>query len=57
MNSVKKCISLPEETFDQLEWIRAHVLHAPTSIPLSQLIQMSISIAYFHELKKFAEKK
>lgn len=55
MNSVKKCISLPEETFGQLEWIRAHVLHAPMSVPLSQLIQMSISIAYFYELKRQQE--
>lgn len=43
----KVCISLPEETLLQLEWIRQNVLHAPESASFSGLIQMSIGLAYF----------
>lgn len=43
----KRCISLPPETLQQLEWIRQNVLHAPESASLSGLIQMAIGLAYF----------
>lgn len=46
--SVKKvCVSLPQETLGQLEWLRQNVLHAPESASFSGLLQMAVGLAYF----------
>lgn len=48
MAKVKKfCVSLPQESLAQLEWLRQNVLHAPESASFSGLLQMAIGLAYF----------
>ena len=47
-SKVKKvCVSLPEESLAQLEWLRKNVLHAPESASFSGLLQMAVGLAYF----------
>ena len=47
-SKVKKvCVSLPQESLTQLEWLRQNVLHAPESASFSGLLQMAIGLAYF----------
>lgn len=53
--SVKKvCVSLPQETLGQLEWLRQNVLHAPESASFSGLLQMAVGLAYFKYQKESA---
>lgn len=48
VTKVKKvCVSLPQESLTQLEWLRQNVLHAPESASFSGLLQMAIGLAYF----------
>lgn len=49
--SVKKvCISLPEESLEQLSYLSQQVFHSVGN-NFSALIQSAISCAYWHEIK------
>ena len=45
-------ITISDETLDQLDRLKTEYMHCGMHIPLSQLIAMAVSTAYFDHLYK-----
>lgn len=48
----KVSITISDETLVKLNWLKTEYMHCGMHIPLSQLISMAISTAYFDHLNE-----
>ena len=44
--------TISDETLDKLDWLKTEYMHCCMHIPLSQLIAMAVSTAYYDHLNK-----
>lgn len=52
----KVSVSLPQETINQMEYLRSERFHAPESCKRSQLLQWIVSDLYYREIKNLEPK-
>ena len=45
-------ITISDETIDQLDWLKTAYMNCGIHLPLSELIAIVVSIAYFDRLKE-----